>query len=327
MPKVNAPEREAAIQAAAEAVKAGGAIKVAAREHGVPYTTLHDRINGKTKPVERAVKHELPPQALQPIVADGLRETPEGNEIPVFIRDYRDQASHRIYPIGDLHIGAKSFAEPALDEWFDYILGAQHTSMLNTGDNTNCALKDSVSDVYQERLTVQEARRLQTRKFAPLADAGLIDAIIDGNHEMRVYRHTGDSPNAQVADALGLNYAMSACIVRYLVGDQSYDCYLRHGKGGGGTYGAAVNNLAKQEAIIDADFYVSGHTHTQVAFPKNVFVPNGNGGFRRKKRLFVCSGSFLSYEDYAAEAGYAPAHIGAPRIYLDGARHDLHASV
>lgn len=328
MPKVTNAEREAQIDAAVREVRSKQAtIKGAARTYGIPYTTLHDRLNGNSHPATRKVKHELPPQALQPIVADGLREDPEGNEIPVFVRDYRHQSEHRIYPIGDLHIGAKSFAEHALDEWFAYILGAENTSVLNTGDNTNCALKDSVSDVYQERLSVGDARRLQTQKFRPLAAEDLLDAIIDGNHELRVYRSTGDSPNAAVAEALGVNYAMSACIVRYLVGDQSYDCYLRHGKGGGGTYGAAVNNLAKQEAIIDADLYVSGHTHTQVAFPKNVFVPNGQGGFRRKKRLFVCSGSFLSYEDYAAEAGYAPAHIGAPRIYLSGERHDLHASV
>lgn len=91
--------------------------------------------------------------------------------------------------------------------------------------------------------------------------------------------------------------------------------------------GAAVNRLERQERIIDADCYVSGHTHTQVCFPKNVFVPQSDGTYRRKKRLFVCSGSFLLYEPYAARAGYAPAHIGAPRIFFDGRRHDLHASV
>ena len=91
--------------------------------------------------------------------------------------------------------------------------------------------------------------------------------------------------------------------------------------------GAAVNRLEKQERIIDADIYVSGHTHTQVCFPKNIFVPNDQGGYSRRKRLFVCSGSFLAYEDYAATAGFPPAHIGAPRIFLGGERWDVHGSV
>lgn len=323
MPKVTNEKREAALSRASDRVKRGQSIKAAAEAENVPYSTLR----GRLKLGQHAV-HELPPEKDAPVVKDGLREFgTDGSEVPVFVRDYSDQPHHRPYPIGDLHIGSPSFAERACDQWFSYILNEPNVSLLNTGDNTNCAISSSVSDEYSEKLTVGQARKVQTDLFRPLAEQDKIDAIVDGNHERRVWRTVGDSPNAAVAEALGINYTMAACIVRYIVGDQSYDVYLRHGKGGGGTYGAAVNRLEKQERIIDADIYVSGHTHTQVAFPKNVFVPNGRGGFRRKKRLFVCSGSFLLYEDYAADAGYAPAHIGAPRIYLDGRRHDIHASV
>lgn len=270
-------------------------------------------------------RKEIPPAAHVP---DDLGEFPtERSEIPVFVRDYSDQEYHRIYPIGDLHIGSPEHAGSALDGWLNYLVETPETSMLNTGDNTNCAITTSVSDTYSEVLTVGEARELQTDKFRPLAQANKIDAVIDGNHEMRIWRAIGDSPNAAVCSALGLNYSMAACVVRYLVGDQQYDVYLRHGTGGGSTMGAAVNRLEKQERIIDADIYVSGHTHTQVAFPKDTFAPNDSGGFSRRKRLFVCSGSFLSYEDYAASAGFPPAHIGAPRIFLDGRHKDAHASV
>lgn len=314
------PEITAKVEAAKELIAGGMSKTEACTKLGLARQTLNSRL-------ERGELIEQPqPQAT--IVHDGLREIPDDEaEIPVFIRDYSSQADHHFYPIGDLHIGAPAHAGSALDEWLNYLLATSGTSMLNTGDNTNCALTTSVSDTYAEKLTVGQARRLQTELFRPLADADIIDAMIDGNHEERVWRATGDSPNAAVAEALGLNYSRSACVVRYLVGDQSYDVYLRHGTGGGATMGAAVNRLERQERIIDADIYVSGHTHTQVAFPKNVFVPDEGGGFRRKKRLFVCSGSFVGYEDYAAKAGFAPAHIGAPRVYLSGRRHDMHASV
>lgn len=309
-------KRNGQVDRAVELLRSGRVPTIAAacRETGAPKSTVSDRWKKEATPPEQSPDelHEFP--TVRP-------------EIPVFVRDYSSQSSHRIYPIGDLHIGSPEHADSALDGWLDYLLNEEEVSMLNTGDNTNCALVTSISDTYSEKLTVGEAREMQTDKFRPLAQANKIDAVIDGNHEMRVWRAIGDSPNAAVCSALGLNYSMSACVVRYLVGDQTYDVYLRHGTGGGGTMGAAVNRLEKQERIIDADIYVSGHTHTQVAFPKDIFVPNTEGGFTRRKRMFVCSGSFLSYEDYAATAGFPPAHIGAPRILLSGRHHDAHVSV
>lgn len=263
-----------------------------------------------------------------PAVGDNLHEgTTDPDGPPIFIRDYRHLEHLHVYPLGDLHLGSPKCAVERLDEWLAYLLHTDGVSLLNTGDNTNCAIIGSKSEVYDDVLSLGQAREILTIKFEPLAAQDKIDAIIDGNHEDRVYRATGDSPNAAVASALGIGYSRAACVVRYLVGNQQYDCYLRHGTGGGQTMGAAVNRLQKQEHIIDADVYVSGHSHTQVCFPKNIFIAQADGSYRRKKRLFVCGGSFLYYEDYACKAGMPPAHIGAPRIFLDGTRHDLHGSV
>lgn len=294
------------------------------QEDGISITAAAKQVGISRPTLKYRLENPVAPATLDP---DGLTEDINISELRVIERDFTKFPHLRVYPIGDLHIGGPEHANEALDDWLDYILAADYTTLLNTGDNTNCALKTSVSESYDERLSVGEARQVLTEKFRPLAAANKIDAIIDGNHEDRVYRATGDSPNAAVADALGVEYERAAVVVRYLVGDQKYDVFMRHGKGGGGTMGAAVNALEKQERILDADVYVSGHTHTQVAFPKDHFVTNDEGEFVRKKRLFVCSGSFVGYEDYAKTAGYAPGHIGAPRIYLDGTTHDCHASV
>lgn len=310
-------------QQAIELMRDGWSLTAAAREVDLSRTTLSSRVHDIDRP-------ELPARGNQPAPsADGLPEdASDPSEIPVFVRDYSDRDHHFIYPIGDLHIGSPQHRGDVLDEWLAYLLREPNVSMLNTGDNTNCALSSSVSDEYGEKLTVRAAREQQAEAFSPLAARGLIDLVIDGNHELRVYRAIGDTPNAQVCDALGINYTMSAAIVRYIVGDVSYDLYLRHGTGGGGKMGAQVNRLADQDSIIDADVYVSGHTHSQAAFVKDVFVPVAHQArFTRKKRLYVCSGSFMGYEDYAAQAGYPPAHIGAPRIRLDGRYKDAHASV
>lgn len=257
---------------------------------------------------------------------DRLTQDPDDGPLLVIHRDYSHLEHLHMYPLGDIHYGSPECAEDALDEWLQYLVDTEGVSMLNTGDNFNAALRDSVSDVYTERYTLGEAREILTTKFEPIAEEDKFDGIIDGNHEWRAIRLTGDSPNAAMARTLDVAYSPSALCVVYHVGDQEYTCYLRHGRGGGATMGAAVNQLERQERIIDADVYVSGHTHTQVAFPKNTFVRSGDE-IVRKKRMFVCSGSFLGYEVYAAIAGYAPAHIGAPRVFMDGRKHDIHASV
>lgn len=296
----------------------GESVNKIAERYGVARSTAQDY-------VRKHVKLELGAGQFQD---DRLVNTPEAavDGIPVVHRDYSSLDCLHMYPIGDLHVGAPNFAETALDEWLKYIVDTDNVSMLNTGDNFNAAILGSVSDVYTEAETVREARQKLTDKFGPVAHAGKLDGIVDGNHENRIYRATGDSPNSAIADALGVPYASAALIVVYHVGDEEYAVYLRHGTGGGATMGAAVNRLEKQERVIDADVYISGHTHTQVAFPKETFVRDGDRVVRRK-RMFVCSGSFLGYEAYAAYAGYPPAHIGAPRIFLDGRKHDVHASV
>ncbi len=299
-------------------LSAGESVNKVADTFGVARSTAQDF-------VRKHVKLEVGGGQFQD---DRLVNTPDGglDGIPIVHRDYSSLDRLHMYPLGDIHLGSPNCAEPVLDEWLKYITDTEATSLLNTGDNLNSALKDSVSDVYAEDYTVQIARQKLTEKFRPVAEADKLDAIVDGNHEWRILRAVGDSPNSAVADALGVAYSPAAIYVVYHVGDQEYGIYMRHGTGGGTTMGAQVNRLEKQERIVDADVYISGHTHTQVAFPKETFQRDGDRMVRRK-RLFVCSGSFLGYEDYAKIAGYPPAHIGAPRIFLDGRKKDAHASV
>lgn len=284
-----------------------------AREVGMHADTLRYRLGRAAAPGDG-----------DPAAPDALTQQPRSGEITVVERDYSHLSALRVYPMGDFHIGSPEHQDEVLDEWLGYLAASPSASLLFTGDGLNSALRTSVSDVYAEELTVGQAKRRLAKQLEPLR--GRIDAMIRGNHEERIYKAVGDCPIEDIADRLEAPYSPASVLVRYLVGDQTYDLYLRHGAGGGGTVGAQVNRLEKQAGIIDADIYVSGHTHTQVAFPRDVFVMEGDKPVR-KKRLFVCSGSFLSYEDYAATAGLPPAHIGAPRIYLDGERKDAHASV
>lgn len=314
----NGRQRDPAVQRALDLLSSGRAetVSAAARATGASRTTVRDNWHGELGTTQQAA-------------TDELDEIPEESLIPVFVRDYSHLSELYVYPLGDLHVGAGSFQRARFEQWMSYLLNREETSMLNTGDNFNAAILGSVSDVYSETMTVRDARRFLQGAFKPLAEAGRIDALGKGNHENRIYKATGDEPGEIIAENLGVNYWNTAAVLRYLVGDIEYVGFVRHGSGGGSTIGAKANRLQKQRNTFpDADFYVSGHTHTQLTFPEDVLRLNAErSALERQKQCFISSGSFLGMEAYAVENGMAPTHVGAPRIRLDGRRKDPHVSV
>lgn len=279
-------------------------------EHlGVPRTTLRDHIyrTGQREAVN-AVREG--PEAVRP------------EEIPVIFRDYSDQEKHYIYPLGDVHIGAKTHHPAIWQKWLDYLYGRPLASLLGTGDFLNTAIIGSKSDVYDEKVTVGEGKRLLRKQLEPLAKDGRIDALCPGNHEDRITRAIGDCPIRDVSEALAVDYVEAAALFVYRVGDYEYELFLRHGTGNGQSLAA----LAKSGGVIAADIYVTGHTHRQAVTADDYFARRDKR-IERRKRHFVSSGSFLGYEKYAAQRGYPPSRLGAPRILLDGRRHDVHVSV
>jgi len=326
------------VAAALELLRSGEALTIAdaARATGVPRTTVGDHWreeNGGANPITRRTE------------ADGLPESPGEMEVPVFHLDYSNQGSLHMYPMSDIHVGSPHFAEDVWDRWSDYLLHTDDVSMLFNGDGLNAAIIGSVSDTYSERMPVGRAMKALRAKLRPLAEADILDGITRGNHEQRLWRAVGMDPLEQIADEFLVPYTAHAMLLVYHVGDQEYRVFVRHGTGNGAsTVGAQANQLERAARVMDADVYITGHTHSQLAFPRDVFryragegetTPLGNGRayvcvedrIERSKMLFVSSGSFLAYEPYAAERGFPPAHIGAPRLFLDGRRFDTHASV
>lgn len=282
-----------------------GSKAAAARELGVPISTFKDRLAaGRT---------------VQPAPSlDGE----EFVEIPVIFRDYSHLESLKLYPLGDVHIGAAMHNAKLWAEWLEFLRRDKRTSLLVTGDMLNCAILGSKSDVYDETMSVGDAKRLLRKQLAPLAAENRIDAALPGNHEHRVTKAVGDCPILDVCDSLEIPYIATAGLVVYTVGDQTYECFVRHGTGNGQSLVA----MDKSVKVIDADIYVSGHIHNQAARVNDRFVRDGDRVVRRKF-VTVTAGSFLAYEAYCAQGGYAPGHQGSPRLFLDGRKRDYHVSL
>lgn len=276
---------------------------------GVPRTTLRDHIN------RIGMRDALSAARGRPET-----EAPEG--IPVIFRDFKDETRHYVYPLGDVHIGAKSHNSELWEDWLEYLRNRGNASLLGTGDFLNTAIMGSKSDVYDEKMSVGDAKRLLMGQLGPLAKEGRIDGLMPGNHEVRITRAIGDCPIRDTARELGVSYVEAAALYVYHVGDHTYEIYIRHGTG----MGQSLATLAKSGYVIGADVYVTGHTHRQAVTADDYFSRLGSS-IQRRKRYFVSSGSFLGYEKYAAERGYPPSRLGAPRILLDGKRWDVHISI
>lgn len=255
-------------------------------------------------------------------VDDLSHDADQFEEVPVIIRDYTHLDSMYVYPLGDVHIGARMHQAKRWTEWLGYLAGNKNTSMLGLGDYLNSAIVGSKSDVYEETMTVGDAKRLLRGQLTPLARDGRIDLMMPGNHEERVSRAVGECPIQDVAEWLEVPYARSAAMVVYRVGDMEYDFWVRHGTGSGQSMVA----LKKGSTTAAADVYVTGHVHNQSIAADEQFIREGEKVVRRR-RYYVSSGSFLSAESYALERGYTPTRIGAPRVYLDGRRRDVHVSL
>lgn len=300
-----------------------------ALEDGTSQRQIADRFGVARSTLQAWIKSRVVALPEPEWRSDDLSENPEDafEEIPVFVRDYSHLKELYVYPLGDVHKGSPAHASKRWQQWIDYLCTTDNASLLGTGDFFNAALKDSKSESYDEILTVKQAREQLSDELAPLAERGRIDLMIPGNHEARIYRACGDCPVSAITRELDIPYAHEAAIILYIVGDVTYEVFVRHGTGGG-QVGARANRLANQARSVIADIYVSGHTHSQLVFPQDLFVVNRRlGRVERKRQVFVSSGSFVQYEGYAAKAGYAPQKIGAPRIRLDGTRKDPHVSI
>lgn len=269
------------------------------------------------------VREGLRPEGMRPApsgLADDLSSEPSiVEEVPVFQIDYSDRSHHFVYPLGDIHLGAKMHDAARWIEWLDYLRQNRGiASLLGTGDFFNAAIIGSKSDVYEERFTVGEAKR----RFRDQIEDIDVDALARGNHEDRIVRAVGDCPVEDVCDWYGIPYIGTSALLVYTVGDIEYEFFVRHGTGNG----QSPNQLPKGAMVARADVYVTGHTHQQMVRADEVFVREGNRMVRRR-RYYVSSGSFLAYEGYAASRGYVPTRLGAPRIHLDGRRKDVHVSI
>ena len=235
--------------------------------------------------------------------------------------------------ISDAHIGDPQANEQALMEQIRYVEDTPNCYAIVNGDIMNNATKSSPSDTYTEVMSPMEQIVKAVMLLKPISDKIL--AITQGNHERRTAKESGVDLMKIIAMELGLvdkySEGMAYLFIRF--GEQSshdhfrkvlYTILVTHGNGGGRTVGAKANRLADLVSIADADIYLYGHTHNNIAFKEGFMRVNWRTySLEMVDRLFVNSGAFLDWGGYAEQAQYRPSVIAPPHIFLSGSERKM----
>lgn len=242
--------------------------------------------------------------------------------------------SIEILPLSDLHIGDSLCDFGLIKERIDYIKSTPNCFCILDGDLMDTAIASSIGDTYAANLQPMEQLKRCVEIFEPIKDKIL--AVLPGNHENRVYKSDGLDITEIMCAQLGISerYSPTTALVFVRFGrnnkgrKQVYTIYVTHGSGGGRKEGGKVNRAADLACIVDADCYVMGHVHQPTTFKEAFYRVNyGNSSVACEDKLFAICGASLRYGGYGDKAGFKPASLATPHIYLNGHKREIHGRV
>lgn len=233
----------------------------------------------------------------------------------VAIKHHLDGRDIRVYALADCHIGAKECAIDKLRSFLNKVLADPDAYVVIAGDVLDNGIKSSVTNVYEEVLTPNQQLELAIELFTPLAEAGKILAITDGNHENRTSREVGVDLLYTMACVLRCQdvYRKNMAFVRIELSRGNikhwYTILVTHGKS---------KNKTKQfgYALEGVDALITGHTHEGIAQKNGRLCVSPNGIVSVKTLVNLTTESFLEYGGYGASAMYLPTENCNPAHLL-----------
>lgn len=225
-----------------------------------------------------------------------------------------------IVAISDLHIGHKSYQEKYLNDVIGFISkNKNRCRIVLLGDLLETATKTSVgAGPYEESFHTQQQLDKAIEIFKPYKD--LIDMVIIGNHELRVFKDTSIDLMKNFSQSLGIvdRYVQYDGILNINVGGCMYAAYAAHGSTGGTKESSAINSMLNMRERAFAHLYMQGHTHKLLSFTRKIYLPTVGNEAAEMEQLFVNTGSALGDEGYPAMKGLPPSSLGFGYIELFG---------
>lgn len=216
--------------------------------------------------------------------------------------------SIEIVNMGDLHVGDVCFDVKLLDKEIKKILNTPNRYVVLHGDLINNAIRNSVSDIYTEKMGPHEQLDFLVKKFEVIKHKIL--GISQGNHEFRTYTETGIDISKLFASAMGKLdcYDPEGGVIFISFGKNKYRPDIRHTVSLYYTHiGGTKARLLDMSNVVDVDIYFRGHYHNVETKKMDVFRTDKRyKTIKNETKVFVQNGACLSYGGYSQMKGFAP---------------------
>lgn len=238
-----------------------------------------------------------------------------------------------IYPISDLHVGAKEFME---DKWIAFkkkIKNEPNSYIVLNGDLINNATRSSVSNIFEETMRPSDQKKWVANELMDIKDKIL--CVVSGNHERRSEKDADDNPCYDICCKLDIEdlYRENMAFIKLQIGNPkidgmrnpTYTIGVTHGTGGGIYTGSAVNRNERFGMVIDGlDVLIVGHTHKgSVTKPQKIFIDKQNNKVSFKQFVTISCTSWLNFGGYAVQKMLLPASNDIQKLYLHGKEKNI----
>lgn len=230
---------------------------------------------------------------------------------------------------GDVHLGHPQCQIEKAKAMLDYAI-KRGAYVIGMGDYLESGTRESVGDsVYQQKLNPQEQMEQMIEILRPVAEAGLLIGLLEGNHENRITKMTSINVTKIMANMLGVPYLGYACWNLLRVGKMHYSLYANHGSSGSRFKHTKLKAAIDIAHWIDADIIAMAHVHSLVAesiIKQSVSLKTKT--VVEKKCYVVITGSYIAWDKSYAQMKNMPiTKIGSPKAKLNAKKKDVHFSL
>lgn len=240
-----------------------------------------------------------------------------------------------LYPLGDIHLGAAACDLDSLRATIAEVRDDPEALWLGMGDYAEAiVLQDkrfdlkSVDPRFLPRLddVANACFEELADLFAPVAKKCI--GLLVGNHEETLRLKFSQDVHGALCLRLGLKNLGYDSLIRWKFvrpngSSSTVRVFASHGTIAGRRDGTKVNRIEDLARNFDADLYLVGHGHSQIAHRSvQLQVPSdGTLKMQERLRLGCMTGTFRrSYQegtrDYSEKSHFAPPVIGCPRIRI-----------
>lgn len=233
--------------------------------------------------------------------------------------------------VGDLHFGDENSQYHAVMSYLKKLDANNYIVFM--GDIIDNALKDSVANIYHQKLSPQEQLNVFIEDIKSIKHKVLL--LVNGNHERRTEKQTGINLYALLNEFLDIPFFNTWGILDISIANQrnsfagsrnrwNYSFAIHHGVVGG-RYNekSAKQNRLLEEVIENCDAYITAHTHAPlITYQARYVYDNKNKKISKKNILYATVGGFVE-PLYANEKMLPPSSAMILHISLSGYQKEL----